>query len=280
MKNTICQLKNSSHIQMMGYVIKTADERIIVVDGGTKFDTEHLIEVLKKMSGKEKPRVDAWLLTHAHDDHIIPFCDIVENHADEVEIDKVYFNFPSVKFVEALENGQKYVIERFYSLLDRFAAGAVIVTEGDEYLLGETKMEILYTHDPSIRANPLNNTSTVFRLTLGEKTAIFLGDLGVESGNKMLSRLGCELESDLCQMAHHGQAGCSREVYEAIKPSVCLWCAPDWLYENDIGKLDKSKTGGYGSGPWHTLNVRAWMSEISPDATHYVEMDGDQYIEI
>jgi hypothetical protein len=109
---------------------------------------------------------------------------------------------------------------------------------------------------------------------------IFLGDLGVESGNKMLSRLGDSLKSDYCQMAHHGQAGCSREVYAAIKPSVCLWCAPDWLYENDIGKLDKSKMGGYGSGPWQTLNVRAWMDEISPDAAHYVEMDGDQYIEI
>ena len=280
MKNIICQLKNSSHIQMMGYVIKTADGKMIVVDGGTKFDTDHLIEVIKEMSGAEKPRVDAWLLTHAHDDHIIPFCEIVENHADEIEIGAVYFNFPSIKFVEALEYGQTYVVKRFYSLLEKFARAATIVTESDEYFIGETKMEILYTHDPSIRTNPLNNTSTVFRLTLGDKTVIFLGDLGVESGNKMLARLGDSLKSDLCQMAHHGQAGCSKEVYAAIKPSACLWCAPDWLYENDIGKLDKSKTGGYGSGPWQTLNVRAWMDEISPNATHYVEMNGDQYIEI
>ena len=280
MKNTICQLKNSSHIQMMGYVIKTADGKIIVVDGGTKFDTEHLVEVIKQMSGTEKPRVDAWLLTHAHNDHIVPFCDVVEKYADEIEIDKVYYNFPSVKFVSDTEPSEACTVERFYSLLGKFAAAATVVTEGDEYLIGDTKMEILYTQDPSIRFNPLNNSSTVFRLTLGDKTVIFLGDLGVESGNKMLARLGDTLKSDLCQMAHHGQAGCSRNVYEAIKPSACFWCAPDWLYENDIGKLDKSKTGGYGSGPWQTLNVRAWMEEINPDASHYVEMDGDEYIEI
>ena len=265
---------------MMGYVIKTADEKVIVVDGGTKFDTEHLVEVIKKMSSKEKPRVDAWLLTHAHNDHIIPFCDVVENYADEIEIDKIYYDFPSVKFVSGTEPGEAPTITRFYSLLPRFASNAVIVTEGDEYYVGDTKMEILFTRDPSIRFNPLNNSSTVFRLTLGEKTLIFLGDLGVEGGNKMLARLGDSLKSDLCQMAHHGQSGCSKEVYAAIKPSVCLWCAPDWLYENDIGKLDKSKEGGYGSGPWQTLKVRAWMDEISPDATHIVEMNGDEYIEI
>ena len=278
MKNVICQLKNSSHIQMTGYVIKTSDDKIIVVDGGTKFDTDHLIEVIKEMSGNEKPYVDAWLLTHPHDDHIAPFCDVVENHS-EIEIKKVYFHFPSIKFVEDLEMGQAYMIKRFYSLLPRFADKVVIVTESDEYFIGNTRLEILYAHDPSIRENPLNNTSTVFRLTLGDKTAIFLGDLGVESGNKMLARLGDKLKSDFCQMAHHGQAGCSKEVYAAIAPSVCLWSAPDWLYENDIGKLDKSRVGGYGSGPWQTLKVRAWMDEISPDASHYVEMDGDQYVE-
>ena len=73
-------------------------------------------------------------------------------------------------------------------------------------------------------------------------------------------------------MAHHGQGGVTREVYEAISPSVCLWDTPDWLWDNNSG-------GGYNSGPWKTLEVRAWMEELGA-IEHYVIKDGTTKFEI
>lgn len=32
----LTQLKANSHRQMMGYIIKTSDDKVIVIDGGTK----------------------------------------------------------------------------------------------------------------------------------------------------------------------------------------------------------------------------------------------------
>lgn len=67
-------------------------------------------------------------------------------------------------------------------------------------------------------------------------------------------------------MAHHGQAGVRRDVYLAIKPTICLWPTPRWLWENDKGQ-------GQGSGPWRTLEVRQWMNELGVK-THKVTADG------
>lgn len=56
-------------------------------------------------------------------------------------------------------------------------------------------------------------------------------------------------------MAHHGQHGVERTVYETIQPRCCLWCTPTWLWDN-IGP------DGYDSGEFHTVVVRGWMSEM------------------
>ena len=33
-------------------------------------------------------------------------------------------------------------------------------------------------------------------------------------------------------MAHHGQDGVEMDVYRVIKPEICLWPTPDWLWDN------------------------------------------------
>jgi len=71
-------------------------------------------------------------------------------------------------------------------------------------------------------------------------------------------------------MAQHGEQGVDRKVYEAIRPTACLWCCPEWLWNNDNG-------GGMNSGKWKTLEVRGWMRQIGAKA-HFVQKDGDQVI--
>lgn len=104
--------------------------------------------------------------------------------------------------------------------------------------------------------NVINNSSTVLRCDIGEQRVLFLGDLGEEVSDRFLSMWSEEeLRSDFVQMAHHGQNGVTKEVYEKIQPKVCLWPTPKWLWENDPGT-------GYGTGPWNTLKTRAWMEEL------------------
>ena len=107
-------------------------------------------------------------------------------------------------------------------------------------------------------------------MTLGGKTALFLADCGAEAGNKILAKYaGTDmLDCDICQMAHHGQQGVTKEFYEAVRPEICLWCAPRWLWENDAGK-------GFNTHVFKTVEVREWMQELGVKK-NYIDMDGTQ----
>ena len=43
--------------------------------------------------------------------------------------------------------------------------------------------------------------------------------------------------------------------YEAVKPEICVWPTPQWVWDNDAGQ-------GPGSGPWKTNYVKCWMQDL------------------
>ena len=104
--------------------------------------------------------------------------------------------------------------------------------------------------------NSINNSSIAYRVDMGGKRIIFLGDMGEQAGDSLIS--------DIVQMAHHGQYGVSKRVYEIISPTIAMWNAPEWLYNNTSGK-------------YLTLEVRKWMKDIGVKS-NYVIKDGDQFI--
>jgi hypothetical protein len=131
-------------------------------------------------------------------------------------------------------------------------------------------VEILYSPDPYITQNVCNNTSVVYKITLGGKVILILGDCGVEAGKRILSRFGAEgVKCDVCQMSHHGQNGCDRAFYEAARPEVCIWCAPDWLWDNDAGD-------GFDTHIYQTVEVRRWMEALGTVKENLITKDGTQ----
>lgn len=265
----LCQLKNSTNEQMMGYVFKTSDGKIIVIDGGTTGDTDNLLSVLKKMSGEDVPHIDAWILTHPHSDHINAFVEIMKNRFNSVSVDKIYYNFPDAAFVQKYESSALETLEAFEAVKSKFADKLIVSEVGDKYTIGTAKIDVLFVFDETITFNPINNSSMIFRLTAAGKRMMFLGDAYVQAGNKIIDDYGIKLFADYCQMAHHGQAGVTKTVYEAIWPSVCFWDAPEWLWNDDSGS-------GVGSGPWDTLNVRSWIDYIGVEV-NIVQKDGNNY---
>lgn len=277
MKNAIHMLNNSNNQvihpgQMNSFIVETEMGELIVIDGGYRGECEHLLSRLKDISGKSNPRVAGWFLSHAHHDHIECFMEMVNKYSENIEIEHVYYNFPSTQFIEKNDPHFTDTIREFYELLPRFADFAVIVSEGDRYEIGGAVFEILYSPNPAWINNAVNNSSIVIRLTLGGQKILFLGDLGEEAGKQLLDKYGIQLKSDYCQMAHHGQAGVSQSVYQAIAPSYCMWCTPLWLWDNDAGE-------GYNTSVYKTVEVRKWMEEIGVKK-HYVMKDGDQTIDL
>lgn len=273
MKNAIHMLKSVTDTICSSFIITTADGGLIVIDGGFREETEHFLEYLKKTAGSDKPHIDAWFLTHPHDDHVTVFFEVMKNHADELTVEKVYFNFPSELFLTE-DQSAVGTMHEFYKYLPLFADRICICSGGDSFDICGAHFDILYSHDFELKMNVCNNASLVFRMELGGKNVMFTGDCGVEAGRKIL-RLWKDsglLDCDICQMAHHGQNGCDRDFYEAVSPEICLWPTPTWLWNNDAGK-------GYNTHSWQTVIVQGWMNELGVK-THYIAKDGDQIIEL
>jgi beta-lactamase superfamily II metal-dependent hydrolase len=270
---TLYQLPTQTPQQMMSYVIITKDGHCIVIDGGNKGDADYLLKFIKEKTNMKKPVIDAWIFSHVHSDHVSTFIALANLKRDEFTVKKIYYNFPSAEFISKYDYTDTTVLTMsdFYAAVDKLEGTEVIIPQNnDKFTIGDVEVEILMVQDEEAdfmkNSNVVNNSSMIFRLTVENQTVLFLGDSGVEQGNELLKMHGDNLKSDMVQMSHHGQNGVSKEVYEAINPSACLWPTPKRLYENDSG-------GGYNSGPWKTLEVREWMEELGVKH-HYVDMDG------
>ena len=246
------QLPGATHSQMMGYVIKPPNNRLIVLDGGTYGDSEQLRELINKLGGK----VDSWFITHPHFDHIEALVDIL-NNPQNIVVSQIYASLLDYELALKYEPTYSDNVQLFNSTIEQHSSIFTELQKGDLFQFdGGISLEVMRVPDSTITANFINNSSCVFRVEAENISMLFLGDLGEEGGNELLETYGNDLRSDIVQMSHHGQDGVTREVYEAISPEICLWPTPIWLWDN---KLQNQPAG---SGPWGTLEVREWMEEM------------------
>lgn len=258
------QLPNQTHTQMMSYVLRTGHGRIIVLDGGTTGDAAYLRGFLGALGNE----VEAWFVTHAHDDHFGALSRLLGEH-DAPRIRAVYGSLPDLEWVKAHGVGPQDTkpYEEFLEALRKADKWVVDLALGQEMTIDSLRFEVLGVRNPEITNNALNNSSLVLRVSHEAKSVLFAADLGVEGGRKLLnSPLATRLPSEYVQMAHHGQAGVDEAFYRAVKPTCCLWPTPLWLWDNNSGK-------GKGSGPWKTLEVRGWMEKMQI-RKHYVMTQG------
>lgn len=246
---------------------------LLVIDGGFESEAETLYRKLRVLGG----RVDGWFITHPHSDHIGALCRLMEEHGDEIRVDTIYRNFLPEEFLCEHEPREADNTRKYLAWIDRLAQRHQMAVKtmraGEVYAFGAAKIHVLRQPDPAMTVNCINNSSVVFRLDVHDSRVLFLGDLGTEGGEELLNRVSPEaLKADYVQMAHHGQHGVERPVYEVIRPRCCLWCTPSWLWDN-LGP------DGYDSGVFHTIVVRGWMSEMGV-RRHYMNTYEDSRIEL
>lgn len=264
----LTQLSDHSTRQMMGYILKTKNNKIIVIDGGTIDDTENLVEQINKHGGK----VDAWFLTHLHDDHLGAFSNIAND--EQIQIEKIYCSFNDYSWYEENEPSRAEFSKQILEILkqDNIKNKVEEVSLNQDINIDDVKIKILGIKNPEITENAGNEQSMVVKFDTGKTTFLVLGDTGIKSSEKLLKTQKEKLKSDIVQMAHHGQSGATKELYEQINPTICMWPTPEWLWNNDSGE-------GKGSGPWKTLETRLWMEELKVKK-NYVEKDGDITIKL
>lgn len=270
---------------MMSFVIVTKNNNCIVIDGGRKED----MPLLKEYVGGR--HISAWILTHAHADHITGFiAEFAENGGADFDIERVCYNFPPISLLEtaSFPPWQEQFELELTSTLPKFLAiepllgdRRCIVTQGDRLEIDEVTIDFLYSYHEGLYSNLMNDSSLVFKLSTPNTSVLFLGDLGPEGGDQLYWESRHLLKADMVQMAHHGHMCCGMEIYAAIMPKACFWCCPDWLYNEselpdyytDKEKMHPWKIEARRSRMYGTKMTRKWMEQLGV-TTHYVTMNG------
>ena len=259
---TLWQIPSHSNTIGNSYVFQTAKGKVIVMDGG--FPEE--ANTLRGFIGALGNEVEAWFISHPHNDHMGALTEILKN-PQEMKIKHIYHSRIS-KTVQAAEPDYSPSCQEFYDLLDKTTIPVTdIRTPGDVFPYDDMKLKVLSVAN-EITTNAYNNSSVIMRVWDKKKTIVFLGDAGIECGNLALNGpFRDDLDCEYLQMAHHGQNGCDKHFYQSIKFRVCLWPTPSWVWNNDQGK-------GFNTGILKTVETRTWMKELGIKEHHVTCEEG------
>lgn len=196
----------------MLYIIKLSDGSLFVVDGGayeqaTDETVATIYQFMKGLVAGNKIKIACWFCTHAHADHMILFAKLLRLYHEDIELQRVMFNFPSSAY--RVFEPQCYLtinrINQYYPNVKYLKPHA-----GQSFMLSSSKFDILQTHEchTAYGCNEMpedfNDTSTVLKITFDDKVFLMLGDINKIGEAQLLKHYSEDtLNSDLVQAAHH-----------------------------------------------------------------------------
>lgn len=249
----IYQLTNCTAYQMMGYVIKTDGGKVIVIDGGGFEQSSELYKVLE-LVGKN---VDMWFLTHTHNDHYGAVVELMKEHNDICAGGLWRSVSTSAQVIEQMTENEKRQLNEWLECEKELNIPLHKLSLNQEFDVDNVHIEVLGIDNPDIFVNNSNNQSVVLKFTEGDFSILFLADLGIEGGEKLVKSAGEKVKSTAVQMAHHGQGGVDKAVYEFIGARYAFWPTPKWLWDNTpyLG-------GEPGKGHFATPETIKWMEDL------------------
>lgn len=187
-------------------LIQTPQGESVLIDGGE--GTEAVMSALLK-NGVRK--VDLLILSHPHADHLGGLVSVIENYRVDLVLDgaqphtsRLYLNF--LKTVERKKIPYK------------------VARKGQSFKVGKVDVDILAPSESFIRGtdSDVNNNSVVARVTYGNLTLLFPGDVQVE-GEKRLVSTGQNLKSVVFKVSHHGDSSAADfDFLKRVSPRVAV----------------------------------------------------------
>ncbi|MFH6603066.1 ComEC/Rec2 family competence protein [Maribacter algicola] len=253
----------------MGYLLRTDDGKIIVIDGGGVVTAPVLEGHIAQLGGT----VHTWILTHPHLDHIGAFLEVIKNQKIEIKR-TVHVSLPEA-WVQKNESITSDLHKQYTNAISSMNCEKIAMKTGDTLSLGKgVQLRVIGAFNESVVQNAVNNSSMVFRVESKSKSVLFLGDLGIAGGRTLLANVDPDLvKADYVQMAHHGQHGVDRDFYKAVSAKYALWPTPKWLWEN------RADGQGYNTGNFKTFEVRVWMDELGIKKNYVSGLDGTVQID-
>ncbi len=209
---------NHGHI----YAMKLADNSVFVIDGGgyqqfNEAQADNFMKFLRQITGTpadQKVKVSGWYISHGHQDHMAGFCITLKKYHGQLDIDRIFFNFPSKNSpvgVFATSSSHGKLIDYIDKYVDDDVKYIKIHT-GQNFNLADIQIKVLYTHEDLVNpqtgasevSNDYNNSCSVIKIVFDGKELLFLGDVNKPAMKVLIANNSTQtLKSDAVQLSHH-----------------------------------------------------------------------------
>lgn len=231
---TVTQMQDKRHVNGMGYIIQLADGSFIVYDGAYADQSRSIMQYLQSAAGDNDILIRAWVLTHSHNDHYPAFHFFAQKYTKSVTVEHVIVA-PIDEATAVATTGDSFFNTVLPEDIQKFKAKAVYAHTGMEFTFGSLRMEILLAADDLYKENKhenyFNNSSLVSRLYDDHYSFLVTADIGKAGCELMMDMYGDYLQSDICQVSHHGVEDAPLSFYELIKAPILYYPCSQWLYD-------------------------------------------------
>ena len=210
----------------MLYIIKCADNSLIIIDGGNPSSLsaagedgvaphEKLNEFLHEITGAgegEKITIACWFVTHGHSDHASAFPSFLKSYKEQYDLRSICANIP---FPLMANEGVAGALSNFGSFVKKNYPDCkeVKVHTGQQFQFADVTVDILYTHEDAVSpagissflSSDFNGSSTIAKFSAKGMSMLIVGDATSISEDEVMRMYSEEaLRADIMQIAHHG----------------------------------------------------------------------------
>lgn len=199
------------------FVIQLKNGHFILNDGGAEQDAPYLFDYLESLTPEgEKPVIEAWIISHAHADHIGVLKSVLTKpeYAERVYVEGVYYNVPSDetanKFGSDNQSGVRYVemAYKFYKTSNGESPKLYRPQTGQRYYFCDVIVDVPLSQDQILYENhyrDFNDTSTWLMYTIEGQKFLLCGDADIGASRVVMSMYDKEyFDLDIFTAFHHG----------------------------------------------------------------------------
>jgi beta-lactamase superfamily II metal-dependent hydrolase len=201
---------------------------LIVIDGGDAANEQLVREVINAKGGA----VDAWIITHYHQDHVDAFNAI---YADPkgITIKQVYATpLDEDTFNQVAQEWDDVKSFQKFQKLAKTSTNINYVKRDDVLTYNDLTITFFNAFDEVVKDFAYdipNNDSLVFKIETPNRSALILADCHNDfMAEYFMKEYGEKLQADILQCAHHGNNSIPEDTgfYELVNPQVAIFDTP------------------------------------------------------